>query len=586
MEYRRQGEKETMILYLPPFFFFLSSNTTGLFIFLAVLVEYEQIKDPSDICQRWSSFRNRSWLLSWLLSDEEREECLNSIIDEFIDSVYGDLEDMTQQGSGWSFKRIVHFDCRHIMSDPDNLIRYGYRFGCRIPFHPLLDKLFCRNVFDPDRYLRTGFDRANLCVPTSILIAMHIKLKYPITALRLRVDTIEDELRAVNFRSLLRPGQVGLAASSFSELEKLNSCPINPLLVALFPALSFFEGIAINKYVIRRRGECFRIFPVSLSTFSRCPRRFQVDLLVDSPDIRAPQANPSRPPGLDHCLVITNLIRLIAKFTPVAVNWNRYKHVCRTCLKIFPQLSGSTSLYQHYQLCSAQVRGSLGRRKSRNVLIHEPYKRNIFTGLTERNGLTFRRGELYKLLKPLSIGFLDFEAYNINISERPEADSVFAKAPNSAVTTQVPMAYALTHACLYEHIELPSYLRDVRVQFYDEAAGANIGDFYIGLLLALRRDLYRTSQFMRDVLSKDSPPPPSYRRSTSLRDYINSCRYCGLCGARFGSKRRSTVSGRFYITRPAFDHCHYSHFLTDGNRLRSVLCQASRVRRIKLTRRR
>ena len=552
---------------------FFLSNAKGLFIFLAVLIEYEQIKDPTDLCQRWSSFRNRSWLLSWMLSDEEREECLNSILDEFIDSVYGDLEDMTQQGSGWSFKRIVHFDCRHIMSEPDNLIRYGYRFGRRIPFHPLLDKPFRRIVYDPDRYLQTGFDRANLCVPTCILIAIHIKLGYPLR--QLRMDTIERELRAVNFQSLLRPGQVGLAASDFSDLERLNSCPINPLLVALFPALSFFDGIAINKYVIRRYGECFRIFPMSLSTFSRCSRRFQVDLLVDSPDIRAPHTNPSRPPGLDHCLVITNLITLTAKFRGIGTNLYRYKHICRTCLKVFYHFIGPNSVSQHYQLCSGQVRGRLGRRKSKNVLIHEPYRPNKFTGITEENGLSFRRGMLYKLLKPLSIGFLDFEAYNVDITDRPGAENVFAKAPNSAKTTQIPMAYAFTHACLYEHIEIPSYLRDVRVQFYDETTDAGIGDFYIGLLLALRKDLYLTSRFMQEVLSRDSPPPSSHQRSASLRDYIDKCQYCGLCGARFGLKRRSAVSGRFYITRAAFDHCHYSHFLTDGNRLRSVLCQAS-----------
>ena len=78
----------------------LLANDSSLFIFLGVLIEYAQIKDSQDICHRWSSFRNKSWLLSWILSEEEKEECLNTLLNDFIDSVYGDLEDMLQQESG------------------------------------------------------------------------------------------------------------------------------------------------------------------------------------------------------------------------------------------------------------------------------------------------------------------------------------------------------------------------------------------------------------------------------------------------------------------------------------------------------
>ena len=94
---------------------------------------------------------------------------MSSLLNDFIDSVYGDLEDMLQQESGnikneggerrtpiifspswiennffvllkkkkkvaliffffklgWTFTRVIKFDVRHVMASPDNLLRYG-----------------------------------------------------------------------------------------------------------------------------------------------------------------------------------------------------------------------------------------------------------------------------------------------------------------------------------------------------------------------------------------------------------------------------------------------------------------------------
>ena len=79
---------------------FLYNFFIGYFIFLAALIEYEQIANPSDKCQRWSAFRNRSWCLSWLLSPDEKEEFLNTMIQEFLSATYQDITEMTSQESG------------------------------------------------------------------------------------------------------------------------------------------------------------------------------------------------------------------------------------------------------------------------------------------------------------------------------------------------------------------------------------------------------------------------------------------------------------------------------------------------------
>ena len=79
------------------FFYFLILVSLGFFIFLAVLNRFEQITNPDDICTRYSSFRNRSWLLSWLLNQEEKEAFLSQMIDDFIASVYSGTRQRTTE---------------------------------------------------------------------------------------------------------------------------------------------------------------------------------------------------------------------------------------------------------------------------------------------------------------------------------------------------------------------------------------------------------------------------------------------------------------------------------------------------------
>ena len=281
------------------------------------------------------------------------------------------------------------------------MLRYGSDARLKRRFHPLVQSLFHRLVIDPQFFLRCGFSRENLCIPASVLLCLHARLGgSPIR--KLNIAKMEAELKALNFRSLLKMGVIGLSLNQIGEFESLNSNPIPSSLLKIFPALSMFNGIAVNAYIARRNESEFRLFPFSLSKHSRDSAYFQADILVESPDIRPADSQVRTPSQNSHCLAISNLVSLVTKFSKKASNSSKYRLICRTCLKVFSDMK--LKLVHEQSGCAEKKRGCLGRRKSKNQLIHRPYIKNQFTGKIERNGLRFRRGHSYKLLRPLSLG--------------------------------------------------------------------------------------------------------------------------------------------------------------------------------------
>ena len=113
----------------------LEAEPRNLYIWIATLLEFRQITDPDDICHRWSSYRNRNFILTWLLvyvcqflpvqllfinlflsliaflffqDPAERSALIHSMIAEFLDSVESDIESMVvSQESGWAFQRYI-----------------------------------------------------------------------------------------------------------------------------------------------------------------------------------------------------------------------------------------------------------------------------------------------------------------------------------------------------------------------------------------------------------------------------------------------------------------------------------------------
>ena len=134
--------------------------------------------------------------------------------------------------------------------------------------------------------------------------------------------------------------------------------------------------------------------------------------------------------------------------------------------------------------------------------------------------------------------------------------NAFVKQPPSATAIQTPMSFAYVITSLYPEIVIPPQLSGVRMKFLDESTGATVKDFYLSLLLSLRKDLVLLSNLLRDVLTRDRPPPIVRRRSWRQRMYILSVSHCQICGSKFGARRR-TKTGSVHFIKRQFDHDHF-----------------------------
>ena len=501
---------------------------------MGCLIRYIQLTNPEDIAERWSSMRNQSVFLTWLLSEEERESFLDELITDFVGETYNDIASMTEFGSGFIFDCILKFDVRTLMNNPGNLYNQ-HNLGSdarkrKAQIHPALKPLFNRTILDSKWLLRQGFSRENLCVPASIIVILHSRLGgSPVRSLN--ITKMEEELKSLNFRAVLSPNHIGIALDQLGKLEDLNTSSHNPQLKKLFPALSFYQGLAISTYVMRKKNNDFRLFPVSLSKHARNSNFFNIDLLISNNDINDTNKQ-SKFDMKNHVFAITNLAHLICKLTGKYCNVSRYQYVCNTCFRLF---ANNVQRNNHFDNCTHESRGALGRRKSKNRLIHRPFIFNKYLGKTVRNGLYFNRGSNYKRLRPLILGALDFETYGSKLTHdqpHPE-ESVFGKRPSSAVSLHVPASYAYCFHSLYENIELPSCLKDVRIKFYNDCSSeATVKDFYLSLLLNLRKDLVLLAEFLRETLDQKLPAPSPQQRSPQEKAYLRQKKFCNICGIR------------------------------------------------------
>ena len=469
------------------------------------------------------------------------------------------------------------FDIRHLDRDPMNQLHLGKGSHKPPPFHYKLKRLFNRLVFDARTYLESGFSRLNNCLPGCLLLAFHFKMGQP-TIRKLTITQITNELRHINYKPFLTVGANGIPMNRLRSFERTLS-PIPFGLVRIWPLLSSFQGVAINVFTIRRNGESFRIFPFSLSEHSRSQSHFQLDVLLDTADIR----QHSETPPNNHCLLIANLALLLSRFGEKQQNSNKYVHVCRSCGRTYVSYQ---LLKNHFQCCTHLQRNSIGRRKSHNQLLHRPYIKNKYSGKHERNGLTWKTSFHHMLLKPSGLVILDFECLNVkkNNSQDSEnksfiraSNNVYEKVPNATVMTQQVISFAYIHKSLYPQFPMSEKLSQPRFKFYNEDDEHPLRSFYISLLLSLRNDLLLYEERVKNILAIDSPPPPPGQRSLDLLVHIANTELCELCGKKFGSKVMSPLTRKFYILKRTFDHNHISAtgFPTNSTQLRSVLCQAS-----------
>ena len=485
------------------------------------------------------------------------------------------------QESGWGFHSIKNFDCRYVITAPVNNLALG-RANKKLVFHPLLQKLFFRSVFDPAEFLRAGYNKDNFCVLAAIIMAFHSKFGPSIN--RVSIHTIESEMVHLNFKGLYRFSHKGLKLTDLKKLEAMNE-PLADGLLELFPPLALFKGIALNLFCIKRQGDEFRIFPLSLSENSRESSYFQVDLIRLTPDLLmteesvslkkpfgprrpAPQGSPE-----DHVLYVPYLARLMTKFSHLRLNACKYTFLCRSCCHTY---KSSIALHNHYSTCPSNSRkgSATARKRSKNVYLHMPRRFNTFTNRQVQNGMTFQRSQNHRMLKPLLIGFADLEAYQ---SKNLYGDSAFHKPSKLAISSQLPMGYAYTYRSLYDDIPLPQSLALPRIRFCTQNQDCGDAELFISFFISLRNDLIHISNHLKSVLAKDTPPIPKAQRNKKLIALFNQSKECNFCGKKFFQKSYSAISKKFYRVLPNYDHDHYNSkkFPLLASGLRAVLCQGN-----------
>ena len=540
-------------------------------IWLSVLLEFEQLANTSDRCERWCSFRSSNWMLAYLCSPEEKADFISDLLQHFLADVEIDFYDMTAQQSGWSFVKIVQFDVKYITRDINNAVT---RFGNGqkpLIFHPALTIMFRGSVVDSSSYLAMRQDKESLCVPASCLLILYKRLSFQYMKNIVKAQFVT-EIDFFYYKELLKNRIRGICVDDLSKFETLNQS-ISPELLSRFPALALFRGFAVNIFIVRKCGQEFRLFPLSLSRNARDSSFLQLDLLAVSKDILF---NPEKQSwSSQHVLAILDLAHFVAKFKNV--RYTRYKYVCRSCLELF---TSNLAKRSHSETCDHRARNHIGRRKSKNVLIHRTFRLNKFSGKIERQGLFFSRNSYFKLLRPLSIAFLDFESYNRPVELTGQ--SVIGRAPAQAISKQYPMSWALVHYPLYDQIPLPTSLESVRIKFLNTASETDTKDFFISLLLQLRKDIVLQSQYLSQTLSYDAPPPAYNLRTEEQKDLFLKTKFCFLCGIRFGSLKPGK-NGKMFKVNKNFDHNHFSNRakgtfgLQNSQELRAILCSGTKV---------
>ena len=163
--------------------------------------------------------------MSFLDTPEERSDFIADIITAFLDDVVNDIADMTSQESGWAYNMILRFDVRHVISTPQNFLRYGHRREKIPEYHPKLRNLFRRNIYDSRLFLDTNYDIMNLCIPASIMLALHLKLGTSLN--RLNNRRFHKDLECLEFQGLLEIHKIGISLEQMNGFEDSHS-PITP----------------------------------------------------------------------------------------------------------------------------------------------------------------------------------------------------------------------------------------------------------------------------------------------------------------------------------------------------------------------
>ena len=426
-------------------------------------------------------------------------------------------------------KKKQHF-FRFVIRNPENEIRFGGTPSWekkKIKFKPELHSLLSRSVFDSNYFARSHFDSQNLCPVICLLMNCFYKLGNGFK--NVTKKEFWGLMNCLEYKSLLTFGKAGLNFTDLNRLESVNS-PIPKVLLNKFPLLKFYCGFALNVYRLEYKDKSLKLFPVSLSKFSRSSDRFQVDMLQVSPQIAIGVRDLK---NLRHLLLVPNLSRLVTKFRLQRLNWSRYRYVCRTCCFV---TTTNTLLLRHYLNCDANFRKPcLGRKATRNRYLHRPFRVCKFSQKIVRNGLSWRRANGYRLLKGFVDIFADFEATHSPVQV---VNSAYSKSPKNATEEQVLMSYSYTVKSHYSEINLPEDLALPRYQFCDQSEKDSSKQLLMKFFYDLRNDMISLDNYFRGIVNPNTTSlPPKSRRNPELIKYILSRKFCEICGIKFGVQR-------------------------------------------------
>ena len=442
------------------------------------------------------------------------------------------------------------------------------------PFLKVLQRLLFRIVLDLEPSLRTTFSKQNLCIPATIIAMLHYKAG--IHMRKLTRAQLETDLQHLNWKPFIDLVHAGIPFKSLSAFERTLH-PFPTYFKVKYPVLSVFSGIALNVYELRRSGDTFRLFPISLSREHNNRSFLQVDMLLDQ-NLREGSDNDKT----KHVLLIKNIFLLVNRFTSKRHNASKYgSNFCRAC---YFCSHNPQEMERHFTICNGVSRNFLGIRRSSNILLHRPFVFNKFYGKEVPNGLQFKPGDGHTQLKHLSFVVLDYECFNRDTSDVCHGSS-FESVPSNALYVQVPQSWAYVHKSNYKNHPLPENLKAPRYKcINDNDVVHGEREFFISLLLSLRKDLLLHAQYLNSVVKKDPGPPSLSQRSTQDLLRLSTQKHCLLCSRVFNNEvaiqRKDRSTGQMvthkYKIRRTFDHIHVTDeptFPWAGPKLEAVLCQ-------------
>ena len=456
--------------------------------------------------------------------------------EEFVADTIADVQEMSSYfGSAWIFKSVRLFHLRYVRAAPHNRIRFGARPKQSAPltFHPNIANILRNLVLEPEHFAIKGLK--GCCVPISIVLSAMTRLQ-SLQPSEITKGQISQGLNSLRFQQFLRqhPPPAGICLSSFRALELANT-PLPLALIELFPPLDHLKGLSLNVYralVLKDPDKddepTVYFFPTLLGKNHADPSFFQVDLLIDSSDLRPNSLNsgPDTKKSPLHVLTLIDLAALLARSNPTKrTNASRYPFICRQCCKVF---TNDEDLTIHRRICTPfPSGGSCQRRRAKNKTVTRLFKWNPFTKQKEKNGLFFKRSHLYRTLLPLSLSTFDIETLST-----PPTD--IHPRPGGAERVQTVFAYSLAHVSLYPEHPLPDSLKFPRGLIFDPETQSE-SSFVISLLKTLREDLRLHSIYLRQSLLKDPGPPRLNTMTPAERAAFYLQTTCGFCGRPFSS---------------------------------------------------